>query len=155
MRVGIVELTDNVESYSSARQTVTIPAETVSATLRFWLHPLSGESEGAGEVRQSPSLVLPIGPLTPTAEAAFLADDAQYVLILDEQNQEIGRLVSGRSDDRQWIPYQFDLTAYAGQTNKLYFGVYNDGWDGVTAMYVDDVSLKLCAPATPVWLKRR
>jgi bacillopeptidase F (M6 metalloprotease family) len=77
------------------------------------------------------------------------------VLILDGQDHEIGRLISGRSDDRRWIPYHFDLTAYAGQTIKLYFGVYNDGWDGVTAMYVDDVSLKLCAPTTLVWLNRR
>ena len=36
MRVGIVEPADDIYSYSSARQAVTIPADTISATLRFW-----------------------------------------------------------------------------------------------------------------------
>jgi hypothetical protein len=33
---------------------------------------------------------------------------------------------------------------HAGKTVKVHFGAYNDGWDGVTAMYVDDVSLEIC-----------
>jgi len=36
------------------------------------------------------------------------------------------------------------MTAAAGQTVKLCFGVYNNGCGGVTAMYVDDVSLETC-----------
>ncbi len=28
-------------------------------------------------------------------------------------------------------------------------GVYNGGIDGVTAMYVDDVSLEICSPSPP------
>ena len=116
MRVGIVELGDDQESYSSARQMVTVPADAISATLRFWLYPLSGAS----------------------------SDDVQYVIVLDEEGQEVETLISQRSDDRQWTSYQFDLTAYAGWTIELYFGVYNDGSDGVTAIYVDDVSLEIC-----------
>jgi bacillopeptidase F (M6 metalloprotease family) len=38
----------------------------------------------------------------------------------------------------------YDLTVYAGSTIKLQFGTYNDGFGGVTAMYVDDVSMQIC-----------
>lgn len=142
MRVGIVEPADDVHSYSSARQAVAIPADAISVTLRFWLYPMSGESLA--------NLVFPTRPLAPTIEAASLVGDAQYVLILDEYDQEVARLVSQRRDDRQWMFHQFDLMVFAGTTIKLYFGAYNDGRGGVTAMYVDDVSLEICfAAAVP------
>ena len=141
MRTGIVEPSDNRYSYSSARQWVTIPADATSATLRFWLYPLSEEPQA--------ELAFPDYPLAPTIEAASLSGDAQYVLIFDEREQWIGTLLWQLSDDRQWTFHQFDLMAYAGRTIKLHFGVYNDGLDGVTGMYVDDVSLQLCSPASP------
>jgi len=138
MRVGIVEPADNRYSYSSARQWVTIPSDVISATLRFWLYPLSGEPA---------ALEAPTGPLATTVEEAALSGDAQYVLILNEYEQWIDApLLWQRSDDRAWTFHQFDLMAYAGRTIKLHFGVYNDGWGGVTGMYLDDVSLELCSP---------
>jgi hypothetical protein len=140
MRVGIVEPADNRYSYSSARQWVTIPSDVISATLRFWLYPLSGEPA---------VLEAPIGPLATTIEEAVLPGDAQYVLILNEQEHWIDApLLWQRSDDRVWTFHQSDLMAYAGRTIKLHFGAYNDGWGGVTGMYLDDVSLELCSPAT-------
>jgi len=129
MRAGIIEPGDNCESYSSARQLVTIPADVISATLRFWLYPVSGE---------------PAALDFPVHSPGAMADDAQYVLILDEQNQQIDTLLWQRMDDPQWMPHQFDLLGYAGQTIKLQFGVYNDGGGGVTGMYLDDASLELC-----------
>jgi hypothetical protein len=129
MRVGIVQPTDNRPSYSSARQLVTIPADVISATLRFWLYPVSGEPA---------ALDFPVGP--PVA----VSGDAQYVLVLDEHDQQVDTLLWQRTDDRQWTFHQFDLMYYAGQTVKLHFGVYNDGGGGVTRMYLDDVSLELC-----------
>ena len=132
MRVGIVEPGDNVPSYSSARQTVTIPTDAVSATLGFWLYPITGESPAKLAVLSRP-----------------LVGDWQYVLILDEDNETLDTLVWQRADDRRWVFHQFDLGAYAGQTIKLQFGVCNDGEDGVTVMYVDDVSLELCSPSPP------
>ncbi|MDY7076132.1 MAG: M28 family peptidase [Chloroflexota bacterium] len=143
MRLGIVEPDDDRYSYSSAHQAVTVPTGAISATLRFWLYPMSEEPPA--------DLALPAQPWAPTNGAFPLASDTQYVLILDEQGYEIERLVSQRRNDRQWIYHQFDLTTYAGQTIRLHFGVYNDGQDGVTAMYVDDVSLEICfaTPASP------
>ena len=136
---SIVEPAAAVYSYSSARQAVTIPADAISATLRFWLYPMSAESPA--------NPAFPARPLASTIQDAILSNDAQYVLILDESDQRIGTLIWQRRDDRMWTFHQFDLDHYADQTIKLQFGVYNDGWDGVTAMYVDDVSLEVC-PAT-------
>ncbi len=133
MRVGIVEPADNRHSYSSARQLVTIPTDVISATLRFWLYPVSGEPA---------ALDFPAGPPVATP------GDAQYVLVLDEDDERINTLLWQRTDDGQWTSHQFDLMDYAGQTIKLHFGVYNDGGGGITRMYLDDVSLELCFSAS-------
>jgi bacillopeptidase F (M6 metalloprotease family) len=34
-----------------------------------------------------------------------------------------------------------DVTAYRGQTVKLWFNVHQDGYGDLTSMYLDDVSL--------------
>jgi PKD repeat protein len=136
MRAGIVKLADRQESYSSFRQAVTIPSDAVSATLRFWLYPLSGESP----ITTSRSM----RPLAATVEEAALADDRQYVIILDESDTWIRTLVWQRTDDQEWTSWEFDMGVHAGKTVKVQFGVYNDELDGITAMYVDDVSLQLC-----------
>ena len=146
MRVGIVEPAHNRYSYSSARQLVTIPADAASTTLRFWLYPTSGESTA--------NLIVPTHPLASTITRAALSGDRQYVLVLDEYDQWIDTLVWQRTDDRQWMSYEFDLAGYAGHTIKLQFGAYNDGLSGVTGLYVDDVSLEICGSVTPTWLNR-
>jgi PKD repeat protein len=140
MRVGIEESADNVYSYSSARQTVTIPADAASATLRFYTFPFSGETWAAG------AFAFPPRGLT-VREAGGFFGDMQYVYILDESDQQLGdALILERSDSREWTAYEFDLAQapYLGQTVKLAFGAYNDGCCGVTGMYVDDVSLEIC-----------
>jgi Leucine-rich repeat (LRR) protein len=142
MRVGIVNASENVYSYSSARQEVTIPADADSATLGFWLFPLSGEAS-----RRAPTL--PERPLAPSVEEAALADDAQYVLILDENDVWIDTVLWQRRNDRAWTYHQADLLDYAGRTIQLQFGVYNDGLGGATGMYVDDVSVEACTTPTP------
>jgi PKD repeat protein len=140
MRVGIVEPADNLYSHSIAQQTVTIPADAISVTLRFWLYPMTGES---------PANLIPLArPLAATIQEAVLASDRQYVLVLNEYDQWIRTLIWQRTDDPQWTSHQFDMEVHAGKTIKLQFGAYNDGWDGVTAMYVDDVSLEICGSAT-------
>ena len=39
---------------------------------------------------------------------------------------------------------QPDLHVYAGQQIMLQWDTYNDGTGGMTAMYVDDVTLQAC-----------
>ncbi len=49
-----------------------------------------------------------------------------------------------RSNDRYWRRFEFNLLRFAGQTIQLQWGTYNNGYSGVTSMYVDDVSLLAC-----------
>ena len=135
MQVGIVDAAEDVESYSSAQQEVTIPAGVGSATLRFWLYAVSDEPE------------LRTSVAAPALEPQdTLAADGQYVLLFDESGAR-KTLLSAVLDVRSWVEYgSFDLSDYKGQTVKLYFGVSNDGDGEPTGMYVDDVSLEICPP---------
>jgi hypothetical protein len=107
MRVGIVDVGANKYSYSSARQWVSIPADAASATLSFWLYPLSGDPA---------AVIHPARPLASSPEAASLKEDAQYVLVLDENEEWIDTLLWQRSDSREWTYHQVDLLDYAGRT---------------------------------------
>jgi hypothetical protein len=139
MLLGITDLADNVHSYASVQQEVTIATEATSAILRLWLYSMSQEPNGS---LSSPAVVFAL-------QEAVLADDVQYVLIRDENDELIDTLLWQKSDDQAWTLHEFDLTAYVGQTIKLNVGVYNNGQAGVTAMYLDDVTLKVCYPSLP------
>jgi hypothetical protein len=119
-------------------QSITIPALTPGATLRLWLYPLSGDTVSQGLIEQ-PNL-----PVIDTVEAS---NDSQYVNVLDENGQLLETLLMMRSNDQAWGLYQFNLSKYAGQTIRVQAGAYNDGLGGVTALYIDDVSLELCDTA--------
>ena len=136
MRTGIVNLADNKFSYSSARQRVTIPSGTTSAYLTFWIKPFSGDTGGLF-LSSQPAVGLPVSELQ-------LAGDVQYVLVLDSNFNIINTLIWQLSNSRTWNQYQFNLANYAGKTIWLHFGTYNDGLNGVSSMFVDDVSLEIC-----------
>ncbi|MBN2549438.1 MAG: carboxypeptidase regulatory-like domain-containing protein [Anaerolineales bacterium] len=145
VRTGILNPGDNVYSYSSARsQILNLPVGATSITLRAWLNPRSGE------VVTSALPPEPVGPqleqASPDEAAAF---DAQYVLVLNTSNDLLETLMWVRSNSQVWTYYSFDLTKWRGQSIKLQFGTYNDGAGGVTAMYVDDVSLEVCTSSPP------
>lgn len=139
IRMGIVNA-PNQYAYSSARQRVTLPAGVSPITLNFWLYPVSTAGQMA----------------SPAQAGVPAAGDAQYVLILDEHLNILETLLWTLSNAATWQPYSFDLSAYAGQTIWLHFGVYNDGAGGVTGLYLDDASLVGCepppAPTTAVYL---
>jgi len=135
VRNGIAEALHNTYSYSSAWQTVTLPHDAPYINLRFYLYPQTTEPA---------YLSLPSDPLGMTEANATSSGDAQLVLILNEYGQEIERLLMMRENIDNWLYYSFDLTHYAGRTIKVYFDVYNNGWAGISSMYVDDVSLQVC-----------
>jgi len=114
LRLGIVEGTD-LFSYSSAEQTVTIPAHVASARLSFWIHGVT----------------------------AATSRDVQYVLLFDRPDH-YRTLLWRLASDEGWQPYEFSLDEYRGREVTLRFGVRNDGDGARTAMFVDDVSLELC-----------
>jgi hypothetical protein len=136
MRTGIVNAADNTYSYSSARQMVSIPAGTTSTYLTFWVKPFSNQVIG---------LSLPAKPAAGAAlNEVQMSGDVQYVLVLDSNLNIINTLLWQLSNSQVWTEYQFNLAAYAGKTIWLHFGTYNDGLDGISSMYVDDVSLDIC-----------
>lgn len=142
IRAGIVA-GPPVYSYSDARQWVTLPPSNTlaSATLRLWrlsrstettsLTALPESTPGAGRLDNG---VLPAGAL---------AGDLQYILIV-HPNATYRWLLRERANRSTWEMSAHDLKSYAGQTIAVQFGVYNDSAGGVTAMYVDDVTLTVC-----------
>jgi hypothetical protein len=140
-RTGIVNQADDRYSYSSTRQMVSIPAGTTSAYLTFWIKPFSGQVSG---------LSLPSTPSSGTqVDQMPLSTDVQYVLVLDSNFNIINTLIWQLSDSGVWTQYQFNLSGYAGRSIWLHFGTFNDGLDGVSSMFVDDVSLEICPGVSP------
>jgi len=101
--------------YSSVRQEVTL-ASGSSAELRLWVYPIG---EGGD------------------------SDDWHYVVLYDQWDG-YHLLEMWQSNGRAWEQRQYDLSAYLGQTVRLYVGARNDGDDDTAALYVDDVALEVC-----------
>jgi hypothetical protein len=135
MQTGIVTPADNTYSYSDFRQLVTIPSSTRHVTLKMWIYPISGELTLGN---------IPAPVRTEYFEPQQLTYDVQYLLVLDQDQKWIDTLLWMRSGGKQWTSLQFDLSAYAGRKIMLQWGTYNQGTGGVTAMYVDDVTLQAC-----------
>lgn len=107
----------NVQSFSSARQTVTIPAASSQVRLSFWFYAMA----------DSPATT-----------------DYMEVVLLDPTGVILNKPWRSHNDSRVWNQLTFDLTPWRGQTVQLYFNVYNDGVGGRAAMFLDDVSLTSC-----------
>lgn len=141
MRTGISDPADNSSGFSSARQTVTIPAAVSTAILSFYLYPRSSEPA---------QYTIPESEMEAMRSRSSNMGDAQWVTVNDEHGQELEPLLSRRSNSLTWEYFEFNLAGYAGRTIELYFGVYNNGADGITAMYVDDVALTSCPDDKPM-----
>ncbi len=136
IRTGIVKTLDNVYSYSSTHQKVIVPSGTTSAYLTFWIKPFS-DNLGILSLPSQPNAGAPLAEVQ-------MSEDVQYVLVLDSNQNIIKTLLWQLSDSQAWTEYQFNLAAYAGRTIWLHFGTYNDGSNGISSMFVDDVSLEVC-----------
>lgn len=135
MRTGIVYSYHNRFSYSDFGQVVSIPAGSSSAVLSMWLYNSTSELYTAA---------LPEQPAPDQIGEVELAGDVQYLLVLDYWGNWIDTLIWQKTNDGYWKYKSFDLKKYAGSTIRLQWGTYNDGWGGITSMYVDDVSLVAC-----------
>jgi hypothetical protein len=112
-------------SFSSIMQEVTIPMVGNAVTLRWWQWVGTEES---------------------TTTAPGTTSDRQEVLLLTPADQVIAVIQRTRQTSGGWQEVTADLNGYRGQTLKLYFNVYNDGINGRTWMYIDDVQL-ICTPS--------
>jgi hypothetical protein len=102
--------------YSSIQQTITVPLTAAKTTLTFWRYPVSGDTQG----------------------------DFQY-LAVGSTPTNVTIVWKMKSNEQAWTPTTLDLSTYTG-TLTIRFGVYNDGKNDVTAMYLDDVSVQACGP---------
>jgi hypothetical protein len=116
MRLGIPPGIADVLSYSSVDQTVSLPGDVISATLRYALYPVSSDLIGD-----------------------------RFDLLLND-GEDWYTLAELRSDAGSWLVFEQDLTGYAGQTVTLRFRVFNDGSGGQAAAWLDEVVLEVCVP---------
>ena len=112
-------------SYSSASQLITLPADARTITLEYWVWTFSQDDNGG---------------------------DRQEVLLLDPETRRVRVRVwqaIPAQNARKWERHTFDLTPYRGQSFILYFNVYNEGDNRVSAMFLDDVRVWVCYDVFP------
>ncbi len=126
IQLGIPALS-NLQSYSSISQQITIPGDADALTLRWW------QWRGTEEATS----------LTPGAAA-----DRQEVLLLTTTGEPLEVLHRERNNESGWqeVVIELNATVYRGRTILVYFNVFNDGANGRTWMYIDDVALTNCLP---------
>jgi hypothetical protein len=99
--------------WSSARQTVTIPAsQRATLSLKYLLR---------------------VDPQPGT--------DLQFIAILGSSGATLKRWDIAGNRAGQWRDFSQDISQFAGQTVQVYAGVMNDGFGGATNMVVDEVIL--------------
>jgi len=113
--------TQQIRSYSSVRQYVTIPAGT-TATLQFWTWTWAQPNPGA---------------------------DRQDAILLAPNNSVLAVLWRTEANEQAWRQVAVNLSAYAGRSVAIYFNVYNDGYGGLTTMFLDNVQLLACGKTNP------
>ena len=117
LRLGVPADAANTNAHSAVRQTVTIPADAVFATLYFW-----EQAQGEGDSADYRELLL-------------LSENLGMITTLDRSRD---------AGDGRWLQRSFDLLPYGGQTVNLYLNVYNDGRNSQLWSYVDEVALVVC-----------
>ena len=113
--------TQQINSYSSVRQYVTIPPGT-TATLQFWTWTWAQPNPGA---------------------------DRQEAILLAPDNSVLAVLWRTETSEQVWRQVAINLSAYAGRSVAIYFNVYNDGAGGLTSMFLDNVQLLACGASGP------
>jgi hypothetical protein len=69
---------------------------------------------------------------------------------MDANGYTVKMLWQAVDENTGWVQHTVSVSAYAGQTLWLYFGVHGDGYSGAyTILYVDDVSLSSSATPSP------
>ncbi|MGL4650576.1 MAG: hypothetical protein ACRC1H_14305, partial [Caldilineaceae bacterium] len=117
----------DVESFSSVRQLVTIPAGTGGAQLRWWAVFRSQEA---------------------FAESIAIGADRQELILLNPDLSTREVLFRIRRIDGAIQQVSTDLTRFAGQSVYIYFNVFNDGNGLSTWMLLDGV--QLCVSNVPI-----
>lgn len=145
MRTGIVNPSDNIYSYSDAWQFASIPSNAISAKIKMWYFPISTEVASLGEgIEETSPPEMPQVETIDQLQALALADDVQYLLVLDTNGNILQTLFWIKSNASSWKYLEINVLQYKGKTIRLQFGTGNEGTGGVTAMYVDDMYAEYC-----------
>jgi hypothetical protein len=135
MRSGIPWPELNKYSYSDFYQVVSVPDTWDRALVKFWYYPKSTSAAAITGVEQESF----------SADALdYSNQDLQYLLVLDRYGNWIDTLLWTQSNTKTWTAAEINVSEYRGSTIRLQWGVYNNGYDGVTTMWVDDVELTPC-----------
>ena len=111
--LGVTDPNQDWFSYSSVAQRVFLPADARRITLSAFVYPVSSAS----------------------------GCDIQLTLALNDNFRVIEQLSNTLSNAQTWQQQNFDLTHLKGRSIYVYFSAVNTFCPGVTALYVDDVSL--------------
>jgi subtilase family serine protease len=111
-----------INGWASIAQLVKVPANGV---LSFWVYQGSNEAQlGYGT--------------TYAYQAAYL---------LNQSGSVLDTFYTTVNNTNGWVNYTVNLSAYAGQTDYLYFGCYGDGYSKTYVyQYVDDVAWQGATP---------
>ena len=108
-----LSLGGNVFSYSSVQQAVDLPSWARQADLSFYIWP----------------------------RIAVGDDDWLYFCVLDADDNAIRECDFWKDDSQAWRRREYDLSHYIGEQVKVHIGVKNDGTNGISSAYLDDVEL--------------
>lgn len=111
-RLGIA-VGGNLYSYSSVQQAVEIPSGATQANLSCYYFPVS----------------------------TWSGDDRIYFCVLRSDSDIWLHCETWTDPNQAWNLRTFDLRSYTGQRIRVHFGVRNDGEDGISAVWLDDVEL--------------
>ena len=147
MRAGITNSSQNRYSYSTFYQSVTIPNSADSVNLSFKYLPKSTSSL-ASAMEPMVQMDLPLGVNMSNLQLEPQdSNDVQYLIITDKWGNILEwKMYEYGKNSTPWLSRTFNLKSYRGHSIRVWFGVYNNGWGGVTSMYVDDTSLVICDP---------
>jgi hypothetical protein len=95
-------------------QTITIPSTATKATLTFYYWPSTTDT---------------------------ITYDWQEAQVQNTSGTMLAQIMKVCSNAQAWTLVTYDLTAYKGQTVRIYFNDHQDGYGDLTYMYVDDVSV--------------
>lgn len=119
------------ESFSSIRQAINLPTTANVAKISWWHYDRTEE----GVLSEAPRMILV---------------DRQEMVLLNMDLSTAAVLYSARLNSGAWVQTSVDLTNFRGRPLYLYFNVLNDGNNLRTWQFIDDVTLTLCYPPTPI-----
>jgi len=116
IRLGIAAGT-NAQTYSTAYQTIALPAAAEQIVLTYWERP--GATGDSVDYREVLALRPNLSVLRSLERSTGAGNDA-------------------------WTQRSFDISDLRGQSIVLYFNVYNNGSGATLVNYLDDLSLQSC-----------